>query len=240
MSMIGPRLKLARSLEHINVLSEEIVAFMKNNPPTVKAGKAPDGAYLARVNFVPAPARLGILAADVFQTLRASLDYLAWELALLNMTDGFPHKRTEFPICGKWDRDGKAHFNAVTKSLSQDARDEIQALQPYHRGDSYKIHPLWVLNFFCNIAKHRSIPMAGYKIDMDLPPGTTVNALDSVTIEIIVQDPEKDFKPNPTSYSISFGGLREAQGMSLSPHEFSTLYNFVVSDVFPRFVHFFK
>ncbi len=66
MSMIGPRLKLARSLEHINVLSEEIVDFMKDNPPTVNAGKSPDGAYLARVNFVPAPGRLGILAADVF------------------------------------------------------------------------------------------------------------------------------------------------------------------------------
>lgn len=99
--MIGPRLKLARSLEHINVLSEEIVAFMKDNPPTVNAGKTPDGAYRARVNFVPAPGRLGILAADVFQTLRASLDYLAWEVALLNVTDGFPHKRTEFPICEK-------------------------------------------------------------------------------------------------------------------------------------------
>ncbi len=240
MSIIGPRLKLARSLEHINVLSEEIVDFMKNNPPTVKAGKTADGAYLARLNFVPPPARFGILAADVFQTLRASLDYLAWELALLNVTDGFPHKRTGFPICGKWDRDGQAHFIAVTKSLSQEARDEIRALQPYHRGDSYKTHPLWVVNFFCNIAKHRSIPMAGYKIDMDLHPRTIVNVLDSVTIDVIFREPEEDCKPKPASYSVSFGGLREVQGMSLSPHEFFTLYNFVVTDVFPRFVRFFK
>lgn len=240
MSMIGPRLKLARSLEHINVLSEEIVVFMKDNPPTVKAGKTPDGAYLARLNFVPPPARLGILAADVFQTLRASLDYLAWELALLNVTNGIPYKHTEFPICGRWDRDGQDHFSAVTKSLSQEVRDEMQALQPYHRGDSYKTHPLWVVNFFCNIAKHRSIPMTGYKIDMDLPPRTTVNALDSVTIEIIIRDAEKDFKPKPASYSVSFGGLREVQGMSLSPHEFFNLYNFIVTDVFQRFDHFFK
>lgn len=52
MSMIGPRLKLARSLEHINVLSEEIVVFMKDNPPTANAGKTPDGAYLARVSLL--------------------------------------------------------------------------------------------------------------------------------------------------------------------------------------------
>ena len=239
MSMNGPRLKLARSREHLTVLNEEIHAFIQSNPPTVKAEKTQEGDYLARVYFTSPPARIGIIAADVFQTLRASLDYLAWELALLNISNGFPYKRTEFPICEYWNTTVQKHFNLVTKSLAQDARDEIQALQPYHRGNTYKSHPLWVLDFFCNIAKHRSIPMMGNMMDMELLPETSVKVLDDLTVELIFSNPKKDFKPNSASHTICFGGVRETQGITLLPPEVTQLYNFVSGVVFPRFVHFF-
>ena len=99
MSMNEPRLKLSRAREHLLVLNEEIHVFIQSNTPTVKARKSQDGAYLATVYFTSPPTRLGILAADVFQTLRASLDYLAWELALLNNPHRDPYDLTEFPIC---------------------------------------------------------------------------------------------------------------------------------------------
>ncbi|MDP2919178.1 MAG: hypothetical protein Q8O43_03030 [Dehalococcoidia bacterium] len=225
-------------MEHLNVLNDEIHVFIQSNTPTVKARQTQDGAYLARVNFTPPPARLGILVADVFQTLRASLDYLAWELALLNISDGVPYRRTEFPICKDWDSDTQRRFNEVTQSLAQDARDEIQALQPYHRGNSYNSHPLWVLDFFCNIAKHRSIPMTGTMLDIVQPPGTSFKVLDDVTVEMIFPNPKKEFKPD-ASFTICFGGLRETQGISLLPQEVIVLYNFVTDVVFPKFVRFF-
>jgi len=238
--MIGPRLKLARAREHLTVLNEEVPAFIQSNPPTVKARKTQEGAYIATVNFTSPPARFGILAADVFQTLRASLDYLAWELALLNTSDGFPYDQTEFPICKDWDSNAQRRFNEVTRSLAQDARDEIQALQPYHRGNSYKSHPLWVLHFFCNIAKHRSIPMTGYAmLDMKLTPEAHCKVIDGLTVELIFPNPKKDFKPDSASYTICFGVLREKQGITLLSYKIIDLYNFVTEVVFPKFVRFF-
>ena len=235
--MNGPRLKLARSREHLSVLNEEIHVFIQSNTPTVEAELTQKGAYLARVYLPPIPTRFGILAADVFQNLRASLDYLAWELALLNVSDGVPFYDTSFPICKDWSSDTQSRFNKITKSLAQDVRDEIQALQPYRRGNFYKSHPLWVLNFFCNIAKHRSIPMTGTMLNVEMP--TSYKVLDASTVEMIFHNPPKGFKPD-ANWSISFfSGIREMQGITLLPQEVIDLYNFVTDIVFPKFVRFF-
>ena len=237
MSMYGPRLKLARAREHLTVFDEEAIAFIQSKPANVETGKTQEGTYLARLHFTEPPARLGILAADVFQTLRASLDYLTWELALRNLSNGEPCYKTEFPICGNCNRD-KKKFRTATTSLSTDACNEIQALQPYHHEKSYKCHPLWVLNFFCNIAKHRSIPTTGNVLNVTFPLGTKVKVIDDVTVDLIYQAPQKDFKPDGY-FTVAFLGIRKTQAITLLPHQVINLYNFVTNFVFPRFIRFF-
>jgi len=34
---------------------------------------------------------------------------------------------------------------------------EIELLQPYHHGDQFNLHPLWILNKLANINKHRRL-----------------------------------------------------------------------------------
>lgn len=239
-SMVGPKMKLARSREHWGFLSKEMQAFAKTKPPAPpEARKTRDGAYVARFKCPTPPDYLGIIAADFFQNLRASLDYLAWELALANITEGFPFNRTEFPICTDWEPNTRHRFQTATQNLCEDAKNTIQALQPYHReGDSFKVHPLRVLDFFCNIAKHRTIPMTGtcVKIEGMIPE---YEVFDDGTIELIFPPPlAEDFKPDVT-FSVTFGGHREFEGISLQPHEVAVLYNFVAEAVFPRFDRFF-
>ena len=236
MSMTSTKMKLARTREHLDALNEEMRIFIQSNTPTVKAEEMRDGAYRGKIHFPTPPARIGIIAADVFQNLRASLDYLAWELALLNVRE--PDYNTQFPICRNWNSRSRSQFDNSVISLTQDAKDEIQALQPHHRGASYINHPLWVINSFCNIAKHRSIPITGIKFDVNLP--TRYKVLNANTVELIYSNPPNGFKPD-ANWTISFfSGIREHQGITLLPNEITDLYNFVVEVILPKFVHFFR
>jgi hypothetical protein len=234
--MINSRLKLARTREHLDKLNKEMRIFIQDNAPNVDADLTKNGAYLAIVHLPTPPIRIGVIAADVFQNLRASLDYLAWELALLN--EDSPDDNTAFPICRNWNKNSQKRFNQNTKNITQDAINEIQALQPYHRGNSYMNHPLWVINSFCNVAKHRSIPIVGTKIDVTNP--TSYRVIDTNTVELLFNNPPMGFKPD-ANWTISFfSGIREYKGITLLPNEISDLYNFVVEVVIPKFTHFFR
>src|SRR5438067_5385035 len=78
------------------------------------------------------PVRWGLMAADVFQNLRAALNYLAWELGKWNVKQhGLqePDKETQFPI-------STSSFAAHrVKSLHPNHRALLELLQPY--GDLY-------------------------------------------------------------------------------------------------------
>jgi len=101
------------------------------------------------------PTDLALILGDGLQNLRSALDYLVFELVIA--ADGDPAKLQTFPIC-----ESSATFKDATRGrkfegFPKEMIAEIEALQPYHAGDSLKAHPFWILNHLTNVNKHRRI-----------------------------------------------------------------------------------
>jgi hypothetical protein len=99
---------------------------------------------------------------------RASLDNL---VELLNIREcGKPTPGTQFPIYHE--RDQYLHGHGIRRpgvermgSVGADAAQLIESLQPYHWGNAYRNHPLWILNALWNADKHRqpTVVIAAWK-----------------------------------------------------------------------------
>lgn len=174
--LAGPRLRLSRSKDHLERLDREINKFLGGKPEPYKLvsdldPKTGKGAY--RVSVIKEPdARWGVVIGEIAHNLRAALDGLTWQLAMLN--PGEPHARTGFPIYalgrtkrkhrgggllphfwGK--RDGVLRLRGVPKPL----RARIEAVQPYKRGNGGRLNPLFLLHEMNNADKHRLLLVTG-------------------------------------------------------------------------------
>jgi len=80
---------------------------------------------------VPAPERIGILVGEICYNLRASLDYLVYELAILD--SGRVQYDTQFPIYDKehMTQDFDKRTNRELKCIDPGHKALIEALQPY-------------------------------------------------------------------------------------------------------------
>jgi hypothetical protein len=221
----------------LDVLNTEFGLFAKAHPITAQEEINPqEGTHTVRIRLSAPPGRLRLLFADFVCNLRFSLDHLAWELALLKTSS--PFDRTEFPVCTTWDKGIAKLFDRLTQSLPGDARAEINALQPYHRVEGPKFHALAVLDYFCNIAKHRTVPMGDTHLRLNARNATPYENFDDGTIEFTIPY-EENFKPDPSG-DIVFGATRKGQmGISLRIGELQQMYDFVANRVFPRFDRFF-
>jgi hypothetical protein len=196
----------------------------------------------AKLPDLPEP--LALIAGDAFYNMRASLDQLIWALARLNR---IPEKKTQFPILEFNTLQSRNRFRDQTEGVPDEAVCEIELLQPYHRGSSYKTHPLWRLNEMCNLDKHRGIPVDGHEVIVHFP-GLTQNDRDtglltySTTNDCHILSVPLSMKHkldvNPiATVTVKFGG--DISGISESPRGIAEIYHFVASEVIPRFEPFF-
>ena len=116
-----------------------------------------------------------------------SLDHVVYLLA------GGKNKRTQFPIA-KTERDWICKPEGWLKGISKAARDEIESLQPYKRGDRARLHPLAVLNDLNNTDKHRTIHPS-WTTFKDKPPEMDVQFLDPAPDARV----EVTYRPKPGS-----------------------------------------
>ena len=105
---------------------------------------------------VPAapPPEISVTIGEVVYNLRAALDYLVYELAILDsgkVVDG-----TQFPIVKK-PEDFKGVRRKFLRGLTDDHVAAIERLQPYKRP-----HWLWALRALSNEDKHRTLSLIGY------------------------------------------------------------------------------
>jgi hypothetical protein len=101
------------------------------------------------------PLHLSLVNGDVWYNLRASLDYLAWQLVLANGNE--PTYNTSFP-CVKKRQDWAGAVGRKLTGIDPRWIAEIEKLQPYHRGNNFSEHPLFLLDRLNNIYKHRLVP----------------------------------------------------------------------------------
>jgi hypothetical protein len=148
----GARLKIVRAEEQLQLLKDEIARYLDSKPyefPVEDHGNAVMTA--AAIIKEDPPLRLGC----IFGSVRASLDYIAWELASLYAKPKpvvGRNRDISFPIVDDPGADGAKRLAKMAKkyAFSADSVTEIQSVQPHNAG--YEI--LRFLSDFVNTDKH--------------------------------------------------------------------------------------
>jgi len=165
----GIHLKLDRADEHLRILKDEMLELLDSKTYTVTEQANTKGSeHVLEVLDPPVlPPEWSLLIGDFAYNLRAALDYLAWQLALLN-TRGrsriaanrahqpWPPQGTQFPICADIStRKKKKAFERRLRPFLARHRQRIRGEQPYQRGGRSEAQPLWLLHELRNVDAHR-------------------------------------------------------------------------------------
>jgi len=232
--------KIGWAKEHLDTLKRELISFYAATPPKAYTITREDDVererHIIKLLFHDIPPRICLIAGDAVYSMRAALDQTIWALARLKGLPG----RTEFPIITVWNHEGRRRFANQVIGVPDTAIGDIQALQPYHRGDAFKGHPLWRLDEICNLDKHRRIPAHGTEVRGMISGNAnfiTHEATDNcvvVTIPLAQKD-EIRFDPKPP-VEVIFGG---DSGITERFDDLMGIHNFVANEVLPRFNRFF-
>jgi len=135
-------MKTARAEYHLQAIETEHKRLIDDGMYTVsKKDNRKKFSHILRLEVKPMSPLIGMLAGEFAYCLRSGLDQLAWQLALLNTKGRRPRSHTSFPIRGTKPPPPKGFGDAI-KDILPAAFDVIESLQPYHRGNAYKMHPL--------------------------------------------------------------------------------------------------
>lgn len=163
--LAGPALKLWRAQCHLVDMQNEINAFFLQTPYRTVLYKHEAGLHhVLRVHTTQEPpVELPLMAGDCMQNMRVALDQLAWSLAGISGKE--PPGNTAFPIYltaddfhekTKKGRPAARSGLAKIRTMPKEARAIIEELQPYHAEDP-ELHPLWILNKWSRIDRHRTL-----------------------------------------------------------------------------------
>jgi hypothetical protein len=157
--LAGPKMKADRAKFHIENIKAEIGAFLATNP--YRFGTKNDAQtgklvyYMTQVD--PVPIRIVAVIGDALCNLRGALDHLAQQFFLVGSPGKAIAGHISFPIYDNATEYATESPRKV-KGMRQDAKNFIEASQPYHGGDK---EFLLRLNKLCNIDKHRKLLAAG-------------------------------------------------------------------------------
>jgi len=157
-------IKLARAHGHLQELHGEIDTFFESPPFQIALHRDESELNYVLVGYLThwllemVPTIIG----GCLQNMRVAIDHLAWALA--ESTGEEPPHNTVFPIYLD-----SADFHALTnmgkpapwsgpkkiEAVSDEVQEAIEELQPYHADDP-ELHPLWILNEYSHIDRHRT------------------------------------------------------------------------------------
>lgn len=162
----GVRLKLARAYGHLQELRGEIDAFFETPPFRKVLYQDESGLNYVLVGYLNhwLPEMVPTIIGDCLQNMRVALDHLAWALAESVKEEpppetSFPIRRTSDAFYERYKRTGKPTGRSgigKIEALPDEAQTVIEELQPYH-GDDPSTHPLWILNEYSRIDRHRTL-----------------------------------------------------------------------------------
>jgi len=183
--------RLARAEEHFNDLKARITQFSSEKPYTRVCDPDPNGTHeIYKLRLTKRfPFRWRILATEIIEHARASLDHATWATAYArtrnaNLEFGyFPFVRApEF-------------LDDRIKGLCKDCPPEIQTLlgsfEPYPGGKS---DTLWVLNDLCNLSKHALLTFIAKAVATGTLSGTAFRGPIEF-LEPMILDPVKNEIP---------------------------------------------
>lgn len=185
-------LKLGWAEHHLRLLEVEIANYARSNPyvlvlqeeaklqevarrwdelsprqqnQIVSSSGNPAGASITIGDVTPTPDTIPLIIGDVLSNLRAALDHVAWQLAIVfSDDDPIPgNNGTRFPIW--WEDPDNKRARPLLKPFTCKAVEAfLDGLQPYHRKPP-QAHPLFVINDLVNIDKHRVLPVITTVVD---------------------------------------------------------------------------
>jgi hypothetical protein len=159
MAALGPdsfysaKLRIGRAEEHLKDLEAQIDSFFGEKPYTRVVDLDPNGTHeIHKMRLTkPFPVRWRILATEIIEHLRASLDHATWATAYLK-TANADIEQTAFPFARTL-----ADLDNSMRRRSKNVPAEIQAIlrtfKPYKGGNDR----LFALNDMCNLSKHTLI-----------------------------------------------------------------------------------
>jgi hypothetical protein len=242
--MIPPSIKSAEfkakwAKVHLDTLKTRTRFFVEEEAQQPTSEDDPKtGEYVVTLFSTDPPVEAALIMGDFICALRAALDHLVWSMVAVH---GKPSRDTCFPI--RHDNSVEAHV-AIAKAtfgLPEEAITQIRYLQPYQRGDDYKITHLWRLHKLWNIDKHRFIAMHSVALRWDIPthlPQPAINRLDDRVEMRFPSSAKEDMHlyPRPT-IDIQFGDDKE--GIVVTATDFTEMHRYIAEGVIPMFKGFF-
>jgi hypothetical protein len=262
-------LALTRALHHLQELERQAASWTEgNNYLVIHDFQRASGDYVVWVEEIntPSPEVFSVLVGDCLHNLSASLNFLAYELAVA-FTNPLPNRaadEVEFPIFG--DVDGKGQPGTGPRifrkrapkriwSMAPGAQTAIEELQPYKRSNPFTDDPLWKLYELARFNRHRFLhPAVAAFSGVLLDPSKITNAtIGSGTIRVyegfiegrteVARLPVQPIDPSQEVYvdlnpSI---GISFAKGTPVVAGEpmveiLSEIYNDIVTEVLPSLV----
>jgi hypothetical protein len=144
---------------HFRNFQMELGKFTRSHPYSIVIESDPETQetlYRLAKDFV-VPDGLRLMAGDIVQNLRSTLDYLACALVRANGEN--PTNQTCFPISEDVPTtpEDEKSFSRKVKGMRKDVVDLIRTIKPYRTGD----YLLWRLHRLNNIDKHRLLLTCG-------------------------------------------------------------------------------
>jgi hypothetical protein len=161
----GVLAKLRRADEHREAYDEIFEAFTSTEPYGIISEYDPQtGWHTLRwhVSHDPPLEQLALVFGDMISNLRATLDYLVWQLVLA--AGKRPGRRTGFPVVRR-EKDWEVQSRAALAGVEPEWVEEIELRQPYHRPEQPALHPLAILEHVNNLIKHRFLPAAMLSVE---------------------------------------------------------------------------
>lgn len=150
--------KIQQAKDHLASLQAEVSTFFAGQPYAVATRIDPSTRrliyYVQRAEATPE--RIALLAGDVIQNLRSSLDQLAYQLFTKQSGFAASARHVYFPIGGDLD-DYHVRRRRDTVGMAGSAQEAIDGVQPYKGGNDV----LWQLHKLNLIDKHRTLITAG-------------------------------------------------------------------------------
>ena len=128
----GAALRVERAIEHYDEVCKRFVSFRETNIDKVFVKDNPGPPQNLTVSFdssLLVPLALSLPVSDCIHNLRATLDYLVYELAILD--SGIVQEKTQFPIEDDPEVFHRRRRNKYLRGLSNDHVRAIELMQPY-------------------------------------------------------------------------------------------------------------
>jgi len=207
----GARLKVVRAHEHLDSLKAEIRMHLDEHPSHVIKSKSDTYGQLQMLSVPPSfpvespPLRLSTIVGDCVTNVRASIDYVVWELAQKFFVPQFDQSNfadrglVSFPIDGTFKGSGFGdRLDRLAKRGAPTAAiDEIKTVQTYGSGDDTL---LW-LHKLVNTDKHRA-------------PLLTVTELNYVTVTLATPAIYADVIKTPATFIVPGDKAIAMQGLA--------------------------